>query len=299
MRILITGGAGFIGSHIAEYHQGQADVRVLDNLSTGYRQNLEGFNVDFVEGSIMDQALLHDVMEGVDYVYHLAAMVSVPDSVEKPAECMDVNIKGTLNVLQAAEAADVNKVAFSSSAAVYGEREENPKHEELSPDPRSPYAVSKLSGEQLCHMFSASGRISTVCLRYFNVFGPRQDPNSDYAAAVPAFMTRAKQGQDLVVFGDGFQTRDFIHVDDVVQANVHASREADLTGVFNVASGRSITINELAETILRVSASNSSIQHAPERPGDVRYSEGAVDKLSATGFTPTVALEEGLRQFVS
>lgn len=298
MRILVTGGAGFIGSHIVEYYQDKADVIVLDNLRTGNRANLEGFDAEFVEGSILDCKLLQQVMEGVDYVYHLAAMVSVPESVARPAECIEVNSKGTLNVLEAAATAGARKLSFSSSAAVYGERPENPKTETLPPDPRSPYAVTKLSGENLCHMFAATGRLPTVSLRYFNVYGPRQDPNSAYAAAIPAFISRALQNEALTIFGDGLQTRDFIYVKDVVAANVHACTETPETGVFNVARGESLTINDLTTTVKRVTGSRCEIKHGPPRPGDVRFSEGANDKIRKTGFTPAVALQDGMQQTV-
>lgn len=298
MRILVTGGAGFIGSHIVEYFQGKAEVRVLDNLRTGKKQNLAGFDVDFIHGSILDAPLLQRAMQGVDYVFHLAAMVSVPESVAKPGECIEVNSRGTLNVLEAAERAGVKKLSFSSSAAVYGERKENPKREDLLPDPRSPYAVTKLSGEHLCHMFAATGRLPAVCLRYFNVYGPRQDPNSAYAAAVPAFISRALAEKPLTIFGDGLQTRDFVFVKDIVAANVHACTAMTENGVFNVSRSQSITINELAETIVRVTASSSPIEHAPPRPGDVRFSEGANEKIVATGYTPSTPLDDGLRDTI-
>src|SRR5690349_10256262 len=187
MKILITGGAGFIGSHLAEHFQGQAAVRVLDDLRTGHERNLAGLEVEFVRGSILDRDILRTVMEGVDQVYHLAGMVSVAESVGNPRACVELNAIGTLNVLEAAAAAGVRKLCFSSSAAVYGDNPTVPKHEEMCPEPRSPYAVTKWDGECYCRQFAEAGKLETVALRFFNVFGPRQDPDGPYGAAVPIF----------------------------------------------------------------------------------------------------------------
>ncbi|MCF7855725.1 MAG: NAD-dependent epimerase/dehydratase family protein, partial [Candidatus Pacebacteria bacterium] len=199
MRVLITGGCGFIGSHLAEYYASRAEVRVLDNLRTGSLSNIEGLAVDFIRGSILDPDVLIQAMDGVDYVFHLAALVSVPESVEHPQECVDLNTKGTLNVLQAAVSAGAKKMCYSSSSAIYGNAKELPKHESMVPAPTSPYAVTKLSGEYYCQIASTQRGLPTASLRYFNVFGPRQDPDSPYAAAIPAFVSRAVNGDDVLI----------------------------------------------------------------------------------------------------
>jgi UDP-glucose 4-epimerase len=202
-----------------------------------------------------------------------------------------------INVLEEAAAAGVKKLCFSTSAAIYGDNPEVPKRELMLPEPKSPYAVTKLDGEYYCKMFTDTGRLQTACLRYFNVFGPRQDPNSAYAAAVPIFIARALENKPITIFGDGGQTRDFIFVKDIAAANAFMA-EHEFTGVFNIAYGGRITIQDLAEKIVRLTNSNSTIEHLPERAGDVRHSMAAVDKLNATGFVPTYDFEEGLRQTI-
>ena len=297
MRVLITGGAGFIGSHIAEYFQGKAEVRILDNLRTGFRRNLEGLDVQFIEGDIRDRETVRRAMEGVECVFHLAALISVPESMEKITECIDINGNGMVIVLEEAARAGVRKLCFSTSAAIYGDNPVVPKVETMLPEPKSPYAVTKLDGEYYCKMFTDTGRLQTACLRYFNVFGPRQDPKSAYAAAVPIFTAKAVADEPLTIFGDGEQTRDFIFVRDIVAANVFMATH-DFTGVYNVAYGGRITINELAREIIRQTGSNSRIVHLPERPGDVKYSMACVDKLAATGFRPSFSFAEGMAETV-
>jgi UDP-glucose 4-epimerase len=294
MRILITGGAGFIGSHLAEYFQGKAEVRVLDNLRTGHRRNLAGLTVELIEGSITDPTVVRRAVEGVDYVFHLAALVSVPESVERPLECVELNVMGLLNVLEASARAGVRKLCFSSSAAVYGNNPAVPKREDMLPEPRSPYAVTKLDGEYYCQQFAESGRLETAALRYFNVFGPRQDPAGAYAAAVPIFMQRALAGAPLTIYGDGGATRDFVYVKDIVAANVFAATTPGLTGAYNAGYGGQITILGLAQRIIKLAGSRSVIQHAPERAGDVRHSRASAEKLRAAGFQPAGSLEAGL-----
>jgi UDP-glucose 4-epimerase len=296
MTILITGGSGFIGSHIAEYFQGKAHVRVLDNLRTGHRRNLEGLEVEFVAGSITDMDCVRRAMEGVDYVFHLAALVSVPESVQRPHECVELNVRGLLNVLEASAAAGVRKLCLSSSAAIYGNNPLVPKREDMLPEPRSPYAVTKLDGEYYCQQFTESGRLETAALRFFNVFGPRQDPAGAYAAAIPIFIQRALADEPLTIHGDGGQTRDFIYVKDIVAANIFAATTPGVTGVFNVGYGGQMTVLELARRIIELAGSRSEIRHAPERAGDVRHSRASVDKLAAAGFRPTGSLEAGLRE---
>jgi UDP-glucose 4-epimerase len=233
-------------------------------------------------------------MQGVDYVFHLAAMISVPESMQKPVECNEINTTGTLIMLEEAAAAGVKKLVFSSSAAIYGDNPTMPKLETMTPEPKSPYAITKLDGEYYCKIFAAEGRLATACLRYFNVFGPRQDPRSQYAAAVPIFIDRAVRNEPITIFGDGGQTRDFIYVKDIVAANVFMATQSVETGVFNVAYGQRITIGSLARNICRLTNSGSEIRNAPVRAGDVRHSMACVDKLAATGFVPVGNMGDGL-----
>jgi UDP-glucose 4-epimerase len=293
MRILITGGAGFIGSTIAESFHESAEVRILDNLRSGFLKNLTGINHTFFHGSILDRDLVRGALEGVDYVFHLAAMISVPESMQKPIECNEINTTGTLVVLEEAARAGVKKLCFSTSAAIYGDNPVTPKLETMPPEPKSPYAITKLDGEYYCGMFSNEGRLMTACLRYFNVFGPRQDPKSQYAAAVPIFLDKALRNEPITIYGDGEQTRDFIYVKDIVAANAFLAMN-DFTGVYNVAYGKRISIKQLAEEVIRLTNSRSPIQFAPERAGDVKHSLACIDKLLATGFRPSGSFEEGL-----
>lgn len=297
MRILITGGAGFIGSHLAEYFQDKAEVVVLDNLRTGYRHNLKGLAVEFIEDSVLDRVAVERAMRGVDYVFHLAALISVPESMQKPLECVDLNVIGLLNVLEAAANAGVKKLCFSSSAAIYGDNPVVPKREEMYPEPKSPYAVTKLDGEYYCGMFTREGRLQTACLRYFNVFGPRQDPNSAYAAAVPIFTEKAVNNEKICIYGDGEQTRDFIYVKDIVAANVYLANSSH-TGIFNVAYGKKITINNLVEKIKKITKSSAPVEYLPERAGDVKHSLAAIEKLLDTGYRHTNDFEAGLAETV-
>jgi UDP-glucose 4-epimerase len=297
MRILVTGGAGFIGSHIVEHFQGKAEVRVLDNLRSGYRKNLDGFDCEFIEGDIRDREVVRKAVQGVDYIFHMAAMISVPESMEKPIECVDLNVNGLLVVLEEAAAAGVKKLCFSTSAAIYGDNPIVPKREEMYPEPKSPYAITKLDGEYYCNMFTQEGKLETACLRYFNVFGPRQDPNSAYAAAVPIFTAKAVANEEITVFGDGEQTRDFIYVKDIVAANVFMAMN-DFNGVYNIAYGGRITINKLVDTIKDITGSESKVLHLAERAGDVKHSMAAVDKLNATGFKPENDFASGLAETI-
>jgi len=299
MKVLVTGGAGFIGSHIVEHFQSMAEVRVLDNLRSGFQRNLAGFQQEFIQASILDREKVRRAMAGVDYVFHLAGMISVAESMQKPVECNEINTAGTLIVLEEAALAEVKKLVFSSSAAIYGDNPVTPKIETMLPEPKSPYAITKLDGEYYCNLFAAEGRLATTSLRYFNVFGPRQNPKSQYAAAVPIFIERALKNEPLVIHGDGEQTRDFIYVKDIAAANAFFATDSSATGVFNVGYGQRITINALAATICRAAGSNSIIQHAPERPGDVKHSLAAVDKLRAAGFQPQGNFHDGLNATIN
>jgi UDP-glucose 4-epimerase len=296
MRILVTGGAGFIGSHLVEHFQGSAEIVILDNLRSGYLRNLEGLAHTFVNGSVTDRAAVDQAMEGVDLVFHLAAMISVPESMRSPMECVETNVLGLLNVLESATAAGVRKVVLASSAAIYGDNPTVPKTEDMVPEPKSPYAVSKLDGEYYLEMFRNEGKLETASFRFFNVFGPRQDPGSAYAAAVPIFMRQAFANQEITIFGDGEQTRDFVYVKDVVAALAHVGSRHDLHGTYNVGYGMSMSVKNLAELIIRLSSSTSNIQHREDRLGDVKHSRASIGKLQASGFNHASNLELGISE---
>ncbi len=294
MKILITGGSGFIGSHIVEHFQTSAEeIRVLDNYRTGYAKNLTGLNAQVITGSITDRSLLREAVKGIDYIFHMAALVSVPESMSKPGECVDINVHGLLNVLEEASAAGVKKIVFASSAAVYGDNPTVPKVETMVPEPKSPYAITKLDGEYYLELYRREGKIQSTSIRFFNVFGPRQDPKGAYAAAVPIFMEKALRHEDITIFGDGGATRDFIYVKDIVGALAFAAQN-DTHGTFNAGYGGQITINDLAQQIITAAGSRSRIVHLDERPGDVRHSRASSDKLRAAGWSPQHSLEEGL-----
>ena len=298
MRVLITGGAGFIGSHLALALQKRAAVRIVDNLRTGDCRRLEGSNVDFVQASVLDTAALRSAMSGADVVFHLAAMVGVQESMDNPRGCIETNVIGTLNVLEAAAEAGVRKLVFASSAAIYGDDPPVPTSETASPSPKSPYAMTKLDGEYLCEMFLREERLKTATLRFFNVFGPGQDPASPYAAAIPTFLRYAMSGEEVTIFGDGEQTRDFVYVEDIVSSLLFVAENSDLTGAYNCGYGCQTTINEIATRILALTQSKSRLIHLPARPGDVRHSCASTEKLRASGWRPVSGLEEGLRKTV-
>lgn len=298
MRILVTGGAGFIGSHIVEYFNSdtESEIIVLDNLCTGNKDNLAPFNCKFIEGSVEDADLVMACCRGVDYVFHLAAMVSVPESMDNPIKCVSTNINGTLNVLKAAAENNVNKVIFSSSCSVYGDPAISPTPESAPTDPMSPYALSKLDGEYYMRMLSNVWGIECGVMRYFNVYGPRQNPKSQYAAAIPIFITLALAGKEIQIYGDGTQSRDFVFVKDVVRANVHMMTHGP--GPFNVGTGESITIQELAENIVRETGSTSKIVNVAPRAGEVLHSCADVSKINTDGFKINTVLKDGLRETI-
>ncbi|MDP2302758.1 MAG: SDR family oxidoreductase [Ignavibacteria bacterium] len=301
-KIVITGGAGFIGSHIAEYWSNQnEDVVVLDNLRSGYKKNINGLsNVNFVEGSITNKELVEEVVTNADYVFHLAAMISVPESVINPYECVEINIIGLLNILEAAKKHSVKKIIHSSSAAVYGDNPESPKHTNMKPEPKSPYGITKLDGEYYLQMYKENFGINTTSLRYFNVFGPRQDPKSQYAAAIPIFVASALKNDDIIIYGDGEQTRDFVYVKDVVQANILAATNDSLSGVFNVGNGYSISINKLVEMVLSLTESTSKIIYKEERAGDIKHSLASIDDTKMNlKFSPQFDLLKGLEETIN
>ncbi len=295
MRVLVTGGSGFIGSHIVEHFQGKAEVVVLDNFRSGHRTNCGTFKCELIEGSVLDTQKLAQAMRGVDQVYHLAAMISVPESMLHPRDCVEINTQGTLHVLEAAVAAKVKKVVLASSAAIYGDNPVVPKVETMNPEPKSPYAITKLDGEYYLELFRREHQLGTASLRFFNVFGPRQDPQSPYAAAVPIFIEKALRGEEITIFGDGEQTRDFIYVKDIVRALVFAAEQTSLSGTFNVGYGKKITIRKLAEEIIQRTQSRSRLVFRPERLGDVKHSMASSDKLQNAGWKPEFSVESGLQ----
>ena len=298
-RILITGGAGFIGSHLARRFSEQSEVTVLDDLRSGYARNLEGVRCRFLQGSILDEAALAQAMAGAEEVYHLAAMISVPESVAKPAECAELNTEGTRCVLAAALAAGARKVVLASSAAIYGDNPTVPKLESMPPEPKSPYAETKLAGEHLLEEYRQAHGLGTTSLRFFNVFGPRQDPRSAYAAAVPIFIAKALRDEPIGIHGDGGQTRDFIHVTDIVGALAYAGASKDMAGTYNVGYGQSQSILALAQEIIRLTGSKSSIEHLPPRAGDVRHSLASTERLLAAGWKAQSSVSAGLAETVA
>jgi len=297
MKIVVAGGAGFIGSHVVDFwSKNEAEVHVIDNFRTGKLENISGMHgVVLHEGSITDREMVFSVVKDADYIFNFAAMVSIPESIEKPVETIEINTLGFLNLLDAAKEYKAKKVVLSSSAAVYGNNPVIPKRTDMKPEPLSPYSITKLSGEYYCEMYTREYGIKTIALRYFNVYGPKQDPGSVYAAAVPIFISKALNGENIIIHGDGEQTRDFIYVQDVVRANVLAATGNNLTGTFNVACGDSISIKELANKIIELTGSNSKIEYAPLRAGDIRYSKADIEETKrALGFMPEYNIETGL-----
>lgn len=301
MKLLITGGAGFIGSNLAEELSADNEVIIIDDLSTGRMENIQHLlnkgNVTFVEGSVTDLPLLQAAFKDVSFVFHQAAMASVSRSVEDPLLCEEVNARGSLNVLVAARDNHIKKVICASSCALYGDSPVLPKKEAMLPEPQSPYAVTKLAGEHYCQVFSSVYGLPTTCLRYFNVYGPRQDPHSDYAAVIPRFITKALQNQPLIIFGDGEQTRDFVFIKDIVRANILAA-QSKAQGIYNVGSGESISVNMLAAAIEDIVRRKLEIVHQPARAGEVRHSQADISKASAIGFKPKYNLNAGLAETI-
>jgi nucleoside-diphosphate-sugar epimerase len=303
MKVLVTGGAGFIGSHLATQLAREGhEVVAFDNLSSGKRENLAhlGDAVRLVVGDVRDRAALTEATKGVSLVYHEAAIVSVPYSVEHPQETHDVNIQGTLNVLFAAREAGAKRVVFACSAAVYGEEPESPKVETHRPVPVSPYGLEKLAGEHYLALWHKLYGLETVSLRYFNVFGERQDPRSPYSGVISIFVDRGLAGQPVTLFGDGLQTRDFVYVGNVVQANLLAGTKPDIAGrAFNVGCGGQTTLLDLLAMLERILGRPIERRHDAPRAGDIRESVAEITKIrSELGYDPTVGVEDGLRRLV-
>jgi UDP-glucose 4-epimerase len=302
VRVLVTGGAGFIGSNLVRALLARGDeVRVLDNFSTGNRTNLAGLqrDVELVEGELRSYERVHNAVRGVEVVFHLGALGSVPRSVQDPLTSGAVNVEGTLNVLLAARDESVRRVVFASSSSIYGNQPELPLEESMAPDPISPYGVAKLAAERYCVSFSrVYEALETVVLRYFNVFGPRQDPRSQYAAVVPLFITAIAAGDPVTIFDDGEQSRDFTYVDNVVAANLLAADAEGASGrIFNISAGAPATVNQLADTIGGLLGKSVERAYLPPRPGDLRDSWADVSAARGVlGYQPSVSLEDGLRR---
>jgi len=301
-KTLVTGGAGFIGSNLVRALLERGDtVRVLDNFSTGNRANLEGLDVEIVEGELRSYERVHNAVRGSEIVFHLGALGSVPRSVQDPLTSSAVNVEGTLNVLLAARDEGVRRVVFSSSASVYGSSAQLPAREELPPDPISPYGVAKLAAERYCVSFSrVYESFETVVLRYFNVFGPRQSPFSQYAAGVPLFISAVATGEPITIYGDGEQSRDFTFVANVVDATLRAADAAGANGeIFNVAAGSPASVNTVADTIGAILGKPVEKRNVAPRPGDIRNSWADLEKSQRIlGYRPHVGLEEGLRRTI-
>ncbi|MGE5246385.1 MAG: SDR family oxidoreductase [Betaproteobacteria bacterium] len=297
---LVTGGAGFIGSHLAaELRRRGARVRVADNLTTGRRRNLDGVgNVEFLEGDLADLEVARRAVEGMDYVLHRAAIPSVPRSVSDPITSNRANIDASLNVLVAARDAGVKRLVYAGSSSAYGDTPTLPKREDMVPAPLSPYALQKLVAEQYCQMFTALYGFETVTIRYFNVFGPRQDPGSPYSGVISLFAAALLEGRQPTIYGDGGQTRDFTYVANVVDGVLRASEAAGIAGeVINVATGHRVSLNELLATMNQLVGTNIAAIHAAPRAGDVRDSLADISKAQRLlGYKPHVSFEEGLRQ---
>ncbi|ABB15290.1 SDR family oxidoreductase [Carboxydothermus hydrogenoformans] len=302
-KFLVTGGAGFIGSHIVErLVRDGAEVVVLDDLSSGKEENLSEVldKITFIKGDVRDLDLIKGITKDVDYILHEAAMASVPASIDDPLKCHEVNVTGTINVLLSAKENGVKRVVYAASSAVYGNNETLPKKEDMYPEPLSPYAVSKYAGELYLQVFARIYGIEAVGLRYFNVFGPKQDPNSQYAAVIPKFIDALLKGMPPTIYGDGMQTRDFIFIDDVVEANMLALTARGASGkVFNIACGERISLNRLYKVIKEIIGVDIEPVYAEARVGDVRDSLADISLArNILGFEPKVSLEEGLKKTV-
>ena len=301
-KVVVTGGAGFIGSNLAQELSKENQVTVLDNLSTGYLENIQNLinsgDIIFVKGSITDMNLLQKLFENVDYIFHQAAIPSVPRSVKDPISSNYTNVNGTLNVLVAARDNNVKKLVYASSSSAYGDTPVLPKREDMKPCPLSPYAISKLAAEYYCQVFSEVYNLATASLRYFNVFGPRQDPSSEYAAVIPKFIGSILNDKSPIVYGDGEQTRDFTFVDDVVNANILAA-ESMSTGVFNIAGGKRISINDLAGLIMEILDKDLDITHIEPQPGDIKHSLADISKArEQIKYMPKFNVKDGLKETV-
>lgn len=298
--VIVTGGMGFIGSHLTEKLLEDNEVTVIDNGITGRMENIKHLldhkNLTLIKGSIVDLNLT-EIFQGKDYVFHLAAIPSVPRSVKDPYSSNEANVTGTLNVLIAAKDAGIKKVIFSSSSSVYGDTPTLPKKEDMPVNPQSPYAITKATGEMYCRVFEELYGLPTVCLRYFNVFGPRQDPTSQYSAVIPKFITVIANDKSPLIYGDGEQSRDFTFIKNVVDANI-LSCESDKTGIFNIACGRRITVNQLVDYINEILGKEIKSVYADPRPGDIKHSLADISRAGGFGYNPKDEFKEELSKTV-
>jgi nucleoside-diphosphate-sugar epimerase len=300
---LVTGGAGFIGSSLARaLLERGGSVRILDNFFSGKRENLADLStrIDLIEGDILDEGILSRAMKGVEVVFHQAAIPSVPRSMAAPLASHDANATGTLRVLERARQAGVRRLVYAASSSAYGDTPTMPKVETMRPLPLSPYAAAKLAGEQYCQVYARAYGLETVCLRYFNVFGPRQDPLSEYAAVIPRFITAGMAGKTLTIHGDGTQSRDFCFIDNTVEANIKAASApaSEASGrVFNVACGAATSLNDVVAQIGEILGKRLDVQHGPARPGDVKHSLADISEArQRLGYAAAIPFAEGLRR---
>jgi len=298
-KVLVTGGLGFIGSHIVERLNKDNEVLIVDDQSSGKIENIKHLDFTKIDTTLggITTINLEEIFEGCDYVFHQAAKTSVPESIDDPLSSNEVNITGTLKVLEAAKNADVKKVVFASSSAVYGDTKSLPLNENIPVHPLSPYAATKAAGELYCNVYSEIYGLPTVSLRYFNVFGPRQDPNSQYAAVIPNFINKLLKNESPVIYGDGEQSRDFVSVKRVVDANILAA-ESKETGSFNIGLGKSTTINQLFQMINDVIGKDIEPVYEDERPGDIKHSVADISKAQSIGFKPEVDFKDDLEETI-
>ena len=298
MNILITGGAGFIGSNLSEELLKLGKVTIFDDLSTGKKENIQNSKLNFIKGSITDIELLKESLKDVNYVFHLAAVSNVGQSIEDPIQANKVNVTGTLNVLLAAKECGVEKVIFTSSAAIYGDTKELPIRESITPNPLSPYASTKIMGEYYCNNFTELYGLKTIIIRPFNVFGPRQDPKSQYSAVIPIFINTLLKGEDVRITGDGEQTRDFVYIRDFIRSNILAM-EKDVGGVFNISGGGRVSINELYWRIADILDIDKKPVYVADRPGDIKHSYADISRAEELlSYIPQHSLKDGLRETV-
>ncbi len=303
MKVLVTGGAGFIGSNLVRKLLNDGyEVRILDDFSTGKEENIKEMakEIEIIEGDLRNEEDCQKAVSDCEIIFHQGAIPSVPRSIDNPISTYQVNVNGTLNLLLASRDHNISKVVFASSSSIYGDTPTLPKIETMSPSPQSPYASSKLAGENICQVFARTFRVPTICLRYFNVYGPRQDPTSQYAAVIPKFITALLNNEQPIVYGDGEQSRDFTYIEDVIQANIKSAKsEANMGEVLNIACHAQITLNQLLEQLKNIIGKDIEAKYTDPRPGDVKHSYAAIDKArNLIGYQPNVDFSTGLENTI-